>query len=706
MTRRVYFLTVLTFLWVGVAVGQTTADMEPPKAKIEPKADTMFDTVLVDNYFWLRDRDNPEVIAYLEAENDYTEASMSHAKDLQEKLYNEMVGRIKETDLSVPVKVGDYYYYSREEKGKQYEIYCRKAGSLEAEEEILLDLNKLAEGHDFLRLGAYEVSDDHRLLAYAIDTVGNERYTLHVKDLTTGQLYPETIDNLSGDVEWAADNRTIFYTVPDDAWRPYRLYRHVLDTDPTKDVLVYEESDDKFWMDVGKTKDKKYLLIGSGSKVTSEYRYLPTDDPTGEFTIIQPRVHEMEYEVYHHGGYFYIVTNADGAKNFKLVKTSVETPGKEFWEEVIPYDRKVKIDGLDVFKDYLVVYKRENGLQAIEVRNLTDGEKYDVDFPEPVYAVYGSSNPEYNSGTLRFTYMSLVTPNSVYDYNMETRERELKKRKEVLGDYDPDDYQSERIFATAEDGTKIPISLVYRKGMTRNGNNPLYLYGYGAYGISMDPWFSSNRLSLLDRGFIFAIAHIRGGGELGRYWYDEGKLRDKVNTFTDFIACAEHLIDQGYTSSKRLAISGGSAGGLLIGAVVNMRPDLCEVAVANVPFVDIMNTMLDESIPLTVVEYEEWGNPNEKKFFDYMLSYSPYDNVKKQAYPNMFITGGLHDTRVQYWEPAKWTAKLQANNTGHNRILLKTNMGAGHGGKSGRYDYLRDLALEYAFVLDCFGIKE
>ena len=678
---------------------------QPPVAKIKSTVDTLFGTEMIDNYHWLRERDNPEVIEYLKAENAYTDSIMKHTEKLQGKLYDEMVARIKETDLSVPVKRDNYYYYSRTEEGKQYKIYCRKEGSLDAEEEVLLDLNKMAEGKDFLNLGIFDVSPNHELLAYAIDTMGNERYTLRVKNLKTGKLYPDIIDSVSTSFEWANDNRTFFYTITDNAWRPYKLFRHTLGNDVKNDALVYHEPGESFFLGVGKSKSMDYLFLYLGSQTTTEIYYLDANKPTGEFKLIHPRQHDMEYEVYHHGSLFYIVTN-DNAKNFRLMQTPVTSPSKDNWKEVIAHRDSVKLDGIEVFKDYMAIYERENGLKQIRIMDFASGEIHKVKFPEPVYTVWPGSNPDYNSRLLRFSYTSLVTPRSVYDYDMKTRERELKKQREVLGGYDPDMYQSERIFTIADDGARIPVSIVYRKGIKMDGSNPLYLYGYGAYGMSMDPYFSSSRISLLDRGFIYAIAHIRGGGEMGRPWYDDGKLLKKKNTFTDFIAVAEDLIAKKYTSSDKLVISGASAGGLLIGATVNMRPDLFKVVVADVPFVDLMNTMLDPNLPLTVIEYEEWGNPNEKEYFDYMFSYSPYDNIKAKDYPNMFITAGLNDTRVQYWEPAKWTAKLRAMKTDSNRLLLKTNMGAGHGGVSGRYDWIKEVALEYAFILDVLGIEK
>ncbi|MCK4462324.1 MAG: S9 family peptidase [candidate division Zixibacteria bacterium] len=705
---RIVRILILNLSVIAVCVTVSCGrrlDTEPPVAKVEPRIDTMFEVEMVDNYSWLRDdsRSKPEVLDYLKAENAYTEAVMYHTEQLQDALYNEMLGRIKETDLSVPAQRDEYFYYSRTEEGKQYDIYCRKKGSLEAAEEILLDVNRLAKGHDFLGLGTYEISPDHKLLAYSTDTAGNERYTLRVKNLETGELYPDEILKMSGSAEWANDNRTLFYTVPDDAWRPYKLYRHTLGQEE-EDLLIYHEPDNAFWIDIGKSMSMKYLLVDIGSQTSSEVRYLDADKSFGEFSIVHPRKPKHEYQVYHHGDMFYIVTN-DSAKNFRLMRTPVSAPAKNNWREVIPHRDSVKLDRVVMFGGFMVLSEREDGLRQLRVMEFSSSEAHRIEMPEPMYACSPGENIDFGSGILRFVYQSFATPRSVYDYDMLTKERALMKRKEVLGGFDPTQYQSERIYATAEDGTRIPISLVYKIGVNLDGTSPLYLNGYGAYGISMDPYFSSNRLSLLDRGFIYVRAHIRGGGEMGRYWYEDGRLLNKKNTFTDFIACGEHLIAKQYTCTDKLVINGGSAGGLLIGAVVNMAPELCHIAIADVPFVDVMNTMLDASIPLTVIEYEEWGNPNEKEYFDYMMSYSPYDNVTAKAYPHMLITGGLNDTRVQYWEPAKWTARLRALKTDNNRLLLKTNMGAGHGGASGRYDYLKEIALEYAFILDVLGVE-
>lgn len=677
----------------------------PPVAEKKPKALTIHGHTREDDYYWLREKENPEVIAYLEAENAYTEAMMAHTEPLQERLYQEMVGRIQETDETAPVPIGDYNYYSRTEEGEQYSIYCRKAGSLEAEEEVLLDLNALAEGHDYLNLGVYKVSPDHGLLAYSLDTNGAEDYVLYVKDLATGELLPDEIHNTYYSAEWGNDNETLFYTTKDEAKRSHQVWRHRLGTAVEEDELLYHEKDELFRVFLYKTKDRRYVVATSASMETSEQRYLDAGAPAGDFVLIQRRQKGLRYYVAHHSDTFYILTN-DEAPNFRLLTAPVHTPQKEHWRERIPHREKVKIDDVDLFARHLVVYERENGLRTMRIVDLETDEDHYLDFPEPVYTYAQNGNPEFDTNRVRYTYSSLSTPDSVYDYDMDTREQTLVKRKPVLGGYDPDDYQTERIFATADDGTEVPISLVYRRdAFGGDAPAPCLLYGYGSYGHSIDPTFNSNRVSLLDRGFIFAIAHVRGGQEMGRIWYDQGKFLYKRNTFTDFIACARRLLDGGYTSREQLAIIGGSAGGLLVGATLNMAPDLFRAAVAVVPFVDVVTTMLDESIPLTVGEFEEWGNPKEEEYYRYMLSYSPYDNVEAQAYPHLLVTAGLNDPRVQYWEPAKWTAKLRDRKTDDNALLLKTEMGAGHSGPSGRYDYLREMALHYAFVLDALGIE-
>jgi oligopeptidase B len=674
----------------------------PPIARILPKPSTTLGETRVDNYFWLRDRENPDTIKYLEAENEYTKASMKHTDALQSKLYSEILGRIQQTDLSVPTKRDDYFYYTRTEEGKQYSIYCRKHGSLDAKEEILLDGNKMAEGKKYFRIGNFVASPNHKLLAYSIDYEGDEAYTIHVMDLSTGKLLADTIPNTYYSLEWANDNATFFYTVLDAAKRPYKVYRHTLGV--KKNTLVCHETDERFTVELEKTRSRAYILINIGSSLTSEVRYIKADRPKGKFATLLPRVQETEYDVAHHADSWFIRTN-DGAKTFRLLEAPVKDPSRANWKEVMPARPESTIESVTAFQDDLVTEERDRGLIKIRIQNFSTGNTHYVDFPEPVYTASVGANAEYDTKLLRFNYTSLVTPNSVFDYHMDTRERELKKQQPVLGGYDPAKYQSERIYATAPDGVQVPISLVYKKGLVQNGKAPMLLYGYGAYGISMDPTFSSDRLSLLDRGFVYAIAHIRGGADLGKPWHEDGRILKKKNTFTDFIACAEHVIAEKYTSSERLAIMGGSAGGLLMGAVTNMRPDLFAVVVAKVPFVDALNTMLDASLPLTVGEYEEWGNPNEKQFYDYIKSYAPYENVAAKEYPTMLITAGLNDPRVSYWEPAKWAAKLRAMKKDRHMLLLKTNMGSGHFGSSGRYEYIKETAFDYAFILNALGVE-
>ncbi len=677
-------------------------DIKPPKVKKRPHKLVKHGDTRIDDYYWLREKENPEVIQYLKDENEYMKQRMEHTEAFQKQLYDEMLGRIKETDLSVPEKINDYYYYSRTEKGKQYSIYCRKRGSLEAEEEIVLDVNELAKDQTYLKVGVAEISPDHKLLAYSIDTDGSESYTLYIKDTTNGELVGTPIPNTHYSLEWANNNKTIFYTVLDETKRPHKVYRHILGSTPDNDELLYHETDASYFLWIYKTRSEKYVMISCENITTTEIRYIDADKPGGALSIFYPRTEEIEYTLDHHEELFYIVTN-EHAKNFKLMAAPVKTPDKTNWIEVIPHRTDIKLDGIDIFRDHMVVYERRNGLKNVRVRHFRNDNVHDIEFPEPVYNVIPADNPEYKTDLLRFHYTSFITPMSVYDYNMNTGERVLKKRTEVLGGYDPGEYTSERFFATAQDGTQIPVSMVYKKGMQRDGKNPTVLYGYGAYSISQDVNFSSNRLSLLDRGYIFCIAQIRGGGEMGRQWYEDGKLLKKKNTFTDFIVCAELLFEHNYTSPDKTVIYGGSAGGMLIGAVLNMRPDICRGAIANVPFVDVLTTMLDPSIPLTVIEYDEWGNPNEKKYYDYIKTYSPYDNVTAQKYPHILTLAGLNDPRVQYWEPAKWTAKLRVTKTDDNLLMLKTDMGAGHGGASGRYDYLKELALEYAFILEVIG---
>jgi len=676
-----------------------------PTAHVRPHDITIHEHTRVDDYFWLRERENPEVLGYLDAENEYTQHMTAHLEGFRKRLYDEMVGRMQETDSTAPVRLGEFYYYSRTEKGKQYSIHCRKAGSVEAEEEVLLDLNILAEGHDYLRLGVYRVNPDQTLLAYSLDTDGAEDYTIRFKDVSTGEILTDQIKGTAYSAVWAEDNETLFYTTRDEAKRSYRLFRHRLGTDPLKDVLVHQEDDQLFRVMISKTRDRRYLVLTISSYETSESHILEADNPEGSFSVVHPKRKGHRYILHHRKGTFYIHTN-DGATNFKVMTVKTSAPEKENWQDYIPHRENVLVENLALFENHMAVHERENGLQTLRILDFSNGESRYVPFPEPVYTVNGASNPEFESGVYRFVYSSLTTSNSVIDYSMETSEWTLVKQKPVLGGYDPKNYETERIFATAEDGTRVPVSLVYRKGFARDGSAPLLLYGYGSYGSSMDPGFNSSRLSLLDRGFVFAIAHVRGGQEMGRQWYDEGKFLNKKNTFTDFVACARHLIDEGYTSRERLAIMGRSAGGLLIGAVLNMAPELFKVAVAGVPFVDVVTTMMDESIPLTVGEFEEWGNPRDEKYYRYMLSYSPYDNVEEKEYPHILVTAGLNDPRVAYWEPAKWTAKLRRLKTDDNVLLLKTFMGAGHFSSSGRYDYLKDLVFEFAFIMDMLGIEE
>lgn len=685
----------------------TEMAMAPPTAKVVPHEMTEHDNVRTDNYFWLRERDNPEVIAYLEAENEYTEVVMAHTEELREKLFEEIKGRIKQTDLSVPYRLGDYYYYSRTEEGKEYPIYARKPGSLEADEEILVDVNEVAEGHGFTSVPSPRISEDQNIMAFATDTTGRRFYTIRFKDLEGDEMLEERIDSVTANVAWANDNRTVFYTRQDPSTlRSYQVFRHVLGTDRSADELVYEEKDTEFGCGVWKTKSKRYIIIGSYQTLSNEYRFLDADDPSGEFELFLPREVGHEHTIDHFGDHFYIRTNDGEAENFKLMRTPVDRTAKANWEAVIPHRDDVLLEDFDVFRDHMVVEERKDGLVQMRIRPWSGEDEHYLDFGEPAYLAYVSTNPEIDTNVLRYGYTSLTTPSSVYDYNMETREKELLKQEEVLGGFDSDDYVSERVFAPSRDGKRIPVSIVYRKGTEMNGENPLLLYGYGSYGYSMDATFNSPRLSLIDRGFIFAIAHVRGGQEMGRQWYEDGKLLNKKNTFYDFIDVGQFLVEEGYTNPDKLFAQGGSAGGLLMGAIANMRPDLFKGVIAQVPWVDVVTTMLDETIPLTTSEYDEWGDPNERDYYLYMLSYSPYDNVEAKAYPNMLVTTGLHDSQVQYFEPAKWVAKLRAMKTDDNRLLLKTNMEAGHGGASGRYKRYEQLAFQYAFMLDLVGITE
>jgi oligopeptidase B len=674
----------------------------PPVARRVPKTALVHGETRVDDYFWLRDKQNPEVAAYLEAENAYADAVLAPLAGFQEALYREMLARIKETDVQVPYRRDGWFYYSRTEQGKQYPIYCRKQG-LDAPERVTLDLNELAQGDAFMALGVYRVSDDGHLLAYSTDNMGFRQYTLYVKDLRTGERRGPIAEKV-GSVDWAADNRTLFYTVEEEGTkRQYRLYRHALGTD-THDI-VHEETDPAFNIAVARTRSRAYLVLDAASLTTSEARYLPAAEPRGEWRLVAPRIAEQEYEIDHHGDHLYIRAN-DRGRNFRLVKTPVSSPGRESWVDVLAHRSDVMLEGMAFFRDHSVIYERQDGLPHARVTDLRTGDSHRIEFPEPVYSAFATGNAEFDTASFRFSYQSLVTPGSVFDYDMNTRERKLLKQIEVLGGYDATQYLSERLWARAPDGVRVPVSVVCRKDLKKDGSAPLYLYGYGSYGFPLPITFSSNRVSLLDRGVVIAIAHVRGGGDLGKTWHDDGRLSHKKNTFTDFIACAEHLLAGSYGSRERLVIEGGSAGGLLMGAVTNLRPELWKAVVSKVPFVDVINTMLDESLPLTVGEFEEWGNPKVKDDYDYMKTYCPYTNLERKHYPAMLVKTSFNDSQVMYWEPAKYVAKLRTLKTDANPLLLKTNMAAGHGGASGRYDALREAAFDYAFILWQMGITQ
>lgn len=680
--------------------------MQPPVAKKVAKELIKHDHTRIDNYFWMNQREDPEVIAHLEAENAYTDEQLADTKNFQTSLYDEMRGRIKEDDSSVPYFENGYFYYSRNEEGKEYTIYCRKNGSMDAEEEILLNGNEMAEGHEYFSVGGLTVSDDNKMLAYGVDTVSRRLYTIYFKNLETGEISSESIPSCSGGGAWAADNTTFFYTIKNgETLRTERIRKHKLGSDVASDVEVFYEEDDTYSTYVWRTKSKAYIFIASYQTLASEYRMIDATAPDGEFSVIQPREKDHEYDVSHYEDKFYIRTNLD-AKNFKLVSTSVSKPGKENWKDVIPHRDETLFEGVEIFKDHMVLDERTGGLTTIRIIDQKDKSEHFLDFGEAAYTAYVGQNAEFNTTTLRFGYSSMTTPWSTYDYDMNTKEKNLMKEQPVLGGFNKADYQTERVMATADDGTEVPISIVYKKGMKKDGTSPTLLYAYGSYGATMDAYFSSARLSLLDRGFVYAIAHIRGGQEMGRHWYEDGKLLNKKNTFTDFIDCGEFLIEQGYSAPDKLYAMGGSAGGLLMGAIINIKPEIWAGIVAAVPFVDVISTMLDETIPLTTSEYDEWGNPNVKEYYDYILTYSPYDNVEAKAYPNMLVTTGLHDSQVQYWEPAKWVAKLREMKTDDNVLLLHTNMEAGHGGASGRFEALKETAMEYAFFFKLAGITE
>lgn len=697
---------VALFLASGGAAPPAAAPPAPPVAKVEPHRFEEHGHVRIDNYYWLKERDNPEVLAYLQAENRYTDAVLAPLHDLRETLFGEITGRIAPEDASAPVTARGYVYVTRYAEEGEYPIYCRHRGSLDAPEEAMLDGNEAARGHDYFAVRGVSVSSGNDILAFAVDTVGRRFYTIRFRNLTTGAFLPDSISDVTSNLVWAEDNRTLFYTRQDpETLRWARIYRHTLGTDSAEDVLVYEEPDETYDAYVEKTKSRKYILVTSEQTLATEVRYLDAAHPDGELRVIEPRARDHEYSVDHLDGAFYIRTNWK-ARNFRLMKTAEGHTGKENWKEVVPGREDVFLEGYELFRDDLVVQERRDGLNRIRYRPTAGGDWRSLDFQEPAYVAAIDRNPEADTRLLRYSYSSMTTPESYYDLDMDAGTKTLVKRDPVLGGYDPAGYVTERLMAPARDGVKVPISLVYRKGMRGEGGNPLLLYGYGSYGLNEDADFRSSRVSLLDRGFVYAIAHVRGGQEMGRPWYEDGKLLHKKNTFTDFIDCAQFLVDRSYADPQRLFASGGSAGGLLMGAVVNMRPDLWKGVVADVPFVDVMTTMLDPSIPLTTAEYDEWGNPNDPVYYDYMLSYSPVDNVQAKAYPAMLVTTGLHDSQVQYWEPAKWVAKLRALKTDSNPLLLEVNMEAGHGGRSGRYTRHRETALEYAFFLDRAGIRK
>jgi len=681
-------------------------DIKPPIAKKIPHQLEKHGDIRIDNYFWMKDREHPEVIDYLNAENKYCNSEMAHTKDFQTDLFEEMKARIKEDDSSVPYKYNGYWYITKFEKGKDYPIYTRKKGRLDNPEELLFDCNKMAEGESYFKLAGISISPDNKLVSYGIDTTGRRNYTIHIKNLETHEVASDRVKNTTGSSSWANDNETLFYTKKDEVTlRAFQIYKHRLG-DNSEDELVFEEGDDTFGVAVYKSKSRKYIIIACYSTLTNEYHILDANNPEGKFKVFQPRIRGLEYSISHYDNHFYMLTNKDKATNFKLMKT-LETDTKvENWTEVIAHREDVLLEGIDIFKDYLVISERKNGLNEIRIKRWDGSEDYYLPFDNETYTAYTGTNVDFDTEVLRYGYNAMTTPSSVIEFNMRTKTKTVLKEQEVLDkNFNKDNYISERIWATAEDGTKIPMSVVYKKGIKKDGSNPLLQYAYGSYGSTVDPYFSTVRLSLLDRGFIYVITHIRGGEYLGRDWYEDGKLLNKKNTFSDFIACSIHLIKERYTSSEHLYAMGGSAGGLLMGAIINEAPELYNGIIAAVPFVDVITTMLDDSIPLTTGEYDEWGNPNDKLYYDYIKSYSPYDNVEAKAYPNMLITTGLHDSQVQYWEPAKWVAKLREMKTDSNKLYLKTNMDAGHGGASGRFESLKEDAEEFAFLLDLEGIS-
>lgn len=722
MNKRTYFCQLLIVLgsiclYIGCQNTNETNHQSPtnmkntvetavaPIAKKVAKELTIHGDTRIDNYYWLNDREDQEVIDYLNEENAFTQSKLSHLDEFKDALFDEIVGRIKKDDSSVPYKKNGYFYIVRYEPGKEYPIYTRKKETLEADEEIMLDVNELAKGHDFYNAAGLKVSTNNQLMAFAEDTVSRRIYTLRFKDLETGEFLEDRIPNTSGSVAWANDNKTVFYTVKDESLRPYKVFKHVLGTDVSTDEEIYHESDETFLTYLYKSKSDQYIILGSYQTISSEFRLIDADQPNEPYRVFQPRERNLEYDIAHFEDHFYIRTNMD-AKNFRLMKCPVDKTTKEHWTEVIPHRADVLLEDVDVFKQFIVLSERKNGITQLKIHPWNEAGHY-IDFGEDAYMAYTSQNPEFDTEEVRIGYQSMSTPPTTYDYNVSTKSLTQLKQQEVVGDFEASNYGTERLFATAKDGTKVPISLVYKKSMfKKDGSAPLLLYAYGSYGNSMEPYFSSVRLSLLDRGFVYAIAHIRGGEEMGRHWYEDGKLLNKKNTFTDFVDCADFLVAEQYANKENLFAMGGSAGGLLMGAVVNMRPELWKGVIAAVPFVDVVTTMLDESIPLTTGEFDEWGNPKDKEYYDYIKSYSPYDNVEKKDYPNMMVTTGLHDSQVQYWEPAKWVAKLREYKTDDNLLLLHTNMEAGHGGASGRFEKHKETAMEYAFVLDLAGKVE
>ncbi|MEA1985978.1 MAG: S9 family peptidase [Candidatus Marinimicrobia bacterium] len=701
---KILFISFMVLLFIAGCSKNKEANMKPPIAKKVEKELTIHNDTRIDNYYWLRDREDSNVIKYLEAENKYTDSKMQDTKKLQKKLYDEMVSRIKQTDESVPYKFNGYYYYTRYEKGNEHPIYCRKKESLKTKEEVLLNANEMAEGFSYFQIGDYSISSNNEILAYSVDTLSRRKYTIKFKNLITGEIFDDKIPNTSGNIVWANDNKTIFYNVKDKTLRPHKTLKHILGEKIETDETIFTENDATFYHSVSKSKSQKYIFLSSGSTLSSEYYILDANNPNGELKIIQKREKNHEYSVEHVGETFYIRTNKN-AKNFKIIKTNIDHLEQKYWVDLFPAKKNVFINDYEVFDDFVVVKETIEGLPYLKIMNLKNNYNFTIDIKEPAYSLWISTNTESNTDILRYGYQSMTTPNSIYDFNMISKEKKLMKEEEVLGNFDKNNYKTERLFATARDCTKVPISIVYKKGMKKNGTSPLLVYGYGSYGSSIPAYFSKVRLSLLDRGFVYAIAHIRGSQTMGRNWYEDGKLLKKKNTFYDFIDCTKFLVNEKYGSPEKVFAMGGSAGGLLVGAISNMAPNLYTGIVAQVPFVDVVTTMLDENIPLTTGEYDEWGNPNIKKYYDYMLSYSPYDNVEAKEYPNMLVTTGLHDSQVQYWEPAKWVAKLRELKTDNNLLLIKINMDYGHGGASGRFEVYKEYALEYAFMLKILGVR-